>query len=64
MSDQRENGARCAMSRRWRAAYFANSRMLTDNYARVFQGEAGAAPTDQEIVRALKGSIFTAGYTR
>ncbi len=35
-----------------RAAYFANSRMLTDKYARVFQGDVSSAPTEQEIARA------------
>lgn len=35
-----------------RAAYFANSRLLTDKYARVFQGDATAAPTAEEIARA------------
>ena len=35
-----------------RAGYFANSRMLTDKYARVFQGEHSAKPTEQEIARA------------
>lgn len=35
-----------------RARYFANSRMLTDKYARVFQGDLSAKPTDQEIAHA------------
>jgi len=35
-----------------RAGYFANSRLLTDKYARVFQGDRNAAPTEQEIQRA------------
>ncbi|MFZ0485495.1 MAG: hypothetical protein WAL83_00715 [Arenicellales bacterium] len=35
-----------------RAGYFANSRLLTDKYARVFQGDRNAAPTEQEIERA------------
>lgn len=35
-----------------RASYFANSRMLTDKYARVFQGDLSASPTEQEIERA------------
>lgn len=35
-----------------RAAYFTSSRMLTDKYARVFQGDRSAAPTEQEIARA------------
>lgn len=35
-----------------RASYFANSRMLTDKYARAFQGDHSATPTEQEIQRA------------
>jgi hypothetical protein len=35
-----------------RAGYFANSRMLTDKYARVFQGDVSATPTEQEVARA------------
>lgn len=35
-----------------RAAYFANSRMLTDKFSRVFQGDVSAKPTEQEIARA------------
>lgn len=35
-----------------RAAYFANSRLLTDKYARVFQGDISAVPTGPEIDRA------------
>ena len=35
-----------------RAGYFANSRLLTDKYARVFQGDRNTVPTEQEIERA------------
>jgi hypothetical protein len=35
-----------------RASYFANSRMLTDKYARVFQGDVSARPTEHDIERA------------
>jgi hypothetical protein len=35
-----------------RAAYFANSRMLTDKFSRLFQGDISAKPTEQEIARA------------
>ena len=35
-----------------RAAYFANSRLLTDKFSRVFQGDISATPTEQEIARA------------
>jgi len=37
-----------------RAAYFATSRLLTDRYSRVFQGEAEAAPTEEEVERARR----------
>lgn len=35
-----------------RIAYFANSRILTDKYARVFQGDAVATPTEEDIRHA------------
>ena len=35
-----------------RAAYFANSRMLTDKFSRLFQGDISAKPTEQDIARA------------
>ncbi|MBS1269142.1 MAG: hypothetical protein MAG794_00085 [Gammaproteobacteria bacterium] len=35
-----------------RATYFANSRILTDKYARVFQGDLGVTPMEHEITRA------------
>lgn len=35
-----------------RAAYFANSRMLTDKYMQVFQGDLSVAPAEHEIERA------------